>query len=103
MVFDAEFLKFLVQLGVGGSIAGIIFFFYRKDVRSYTDLWQAQTARSDAQVAAMIKVVAENSANTAVNTEVLKSLHKRIDRLDLLRIVGNEAEVEASDRRSGST
>lgn len=101
-MLDPEFLKFLIQLGVGGAIAGIIFFFYRKDVRSYTDLWQQQTARSDAQVAAMIKVVAENSANTAVNTEVLKSLHKRIDRLDLLRIVGNEGE-EASDRRSGST
>ncbi len=92
-MLDPEFLKFLIQLGVGGAIAGIIFFFYRKDVRSYTDLWQAQTARSDAQTAAMIKVIAENSANTAVNTEVLKSLHKRIDRLDLLRIVGNEVEA----------
>lgn len=93
-MFDAEFMKLLVQLGVGGAIAGMIFFFYRKDVKSYTDLWKEQAALNYRQTEAMMQLVAQNSANTATNTEVLKSLHKRIDKLDLLRVV--EAENQSA-------
>jgi len=82
-MFDQEFLKYLVQLGVGGAIAGLMFAFYRKDVRAYTELWKAQSE-------ILIAVVKENSANTATNTEVLKSLHRRIDRLDVLRVLPDE-------------
>src|SRR5690606_38144314 len=32
---DLEFARFLASLGVGGVIAGLLFMFYRKDVRSY--------------------------------------------------------------------
>lgn len=84
---DSEFLKFLAQLGVGGAIAGLLFFFYRKDVRAYTELWQAQAKLNHEQTQAMMALVSQNSGTIASNTEVLKSLHRRMDRLDILRIV----------------
>lgn len=37
---DAEFAKWLVTLGVGGVLAAFMFVFYRKDVKSYTELWK---------------------------------------------------------------
>lgn len=52
-----EFTKYLATLGVGGVLAGIMFMFYRKDVRQYTDLWKAQTEL-------MMKVVQENTASS---------------------------------------
>lgn len=75
---DLEFARFLASLGVGGVIAGLLFMFYRKDVRSYTDLWQKM---SDA----LLLVVKENTAAITQNTEVVKSLHRRLDRLEGIR------------------
>jgi hypothetical protein len=83
---DVEFTKWLLQLGTGGAIAGLLFFFYRKDVKAYSELWQAQAAINHEQTQAMMELVAKNSATVAANTEVLKSLHKRMDRLDILRL-----------------
>ncbi len=86
-MFDQEFAQFLGQLGVGGAIAGLLFFFYRKDVRAYTDLWKEQAALNQAQTNAMMMLVERNSLAISQNTEVLKQLHRRIDRLDILRFV----------------
>lgn len=86
-MFDQEFVKFLAQLGVGGAFAGLMFIFYRKDVRSYTELWQKQAELNHAQTQAMMMLVEKNSGTIASNTEVLKQLHHRIDRLDILRFV----------------
>lgn len=57
-----EFTKYLATLGVGGVLAGIMFMFYRKDVRMYTDLWKAQTEL-------MMKVVQENTASNTKLSE----------------------------------
>lgn len=94
-MFDTEFLKWLAQLGVGGAIAGLLFHFYRKDVRSYTDLWKEQAAINQAQTSAMMALVEKSTAAISQNTEVVKSLHRRIDRLDILRF------VEEPDRERG--
>ncbi len=56
--------KLLMQLGVGGIVAVIIFFFYRKDVKQYTELWKTQSE-------ILISVVKEN---TASNTRLIASL-----------------------------
>ena len=86
-LFDPEFVKLIGGLGVGGTIAIIIFGFYRKDVRSYTDLWKAQAEREDKRTEALMQLVRENSVATTTNTEVLRALHRRVDQLDLLRVV----------------
>lgn len=99
-VLDQEFIRFLLQLGVGGVIAGILFFFYRKDVRQFTDLWREQAKLNSEQTAAMIAVVKENTIAFTQNTEIARSLHKRIDRLELLRIVTDEEEKDIRARLS---
>lgn len=86
-VFDPEFLKFLAQLGVGGAIAGLLFAFYRKDVRAYTELWKEQATLNHAQTTAMMALVEKSTSAIVQNTEVVKSLHRRIDRLDILRFI----------------
>lgn len=76
---DAEFYKWLAGMGVGGSIAALIFYFYRKDVRSYTELWK-ETAM---MLGTTIKEsTAAHTMNTESNREVinlLQALHRRLD------------------------
>lgn len=86
-MFDAEFIRYLAQSGAVGVIAALLFFFYRKDVRQYTELWQAQAKLNHEQTTMMMAVVKENTAAITQNTEVIKSLHRRVDRLDMLRVV----------------
>lgn len=72
---EPDLLRFLSSLGVGGAIAGLLFFFYRRDVRSYTELWKQMSEQ-------LLHVVKENTAAFAQNTEVIKSLHRRLDHLE---------------------
>lgn len=58
---DAEFVKWLATLGVGGVLAGLMFMFYRKDVKQYTELWKTATDQ-------MMVIVKEN---TASNTRLI--------------------------------
>ena len=90
-VFNEEFVRFLLQLGLGGAMAGLLFFFYRKDVRSYTDLWQAQAKINEAQTSLLLQIVKDNTAATVTNTEVLRALHRRVDQLDMLRLFDEKA------------
>jgi hypothetical protein len=59
---DAEFAKWLATLGVGGVLAGLMFMFYRKDVKQYTELWKTATDT-------MMLIVKEN---TASNTKLIQ-------------------------------
>lgn len=76
---DTEFIKWLAGMGTGGAIAGLIFYFYRKDVRSYTELWR--------ETASMLHVALEKSTSAhAINSEtnrevinLLQALHRRLD------------------------
>lgn len=61
---DGEFFKWLTTLGIGGVLAAFIFTFYRKDVKSYTDLWKLANDQ-------MIMVVKDN---TASNTKLITML-----------------------------
>lgn len=60
-MLDTEFTKWLVTLGVGGILAGFMFVFYRKDVKSYTELWK--------NTADMLMAVVKE--NTASNTKLI--------------------------------
>lgn len=67
-----ELAKLFGTLGVGGAIAGIIFWFYRKDVRSYTDLWKIQSEQ-------LFVVVKDNTASNTKLVTLLEALHRRLD------------------------
>lgn len=84
---DHELLKWLTQLSGSGALLAVLLYFYRKDVRSYTELWQGQAKLSHEQTQAMMALVEKTTAAIVQNTEVVKSLHRRIDRLDILRFV----------------
>jgi hypothetical protein len=64
----------LYEYGLAGVLISVLFYFYRKDVRSYTELWKNANE-------VMIQVIKEsNAAQTilattlAANTEILRSL-----------------------------
>ncbi len=40
---DAETLKWLASLGIGGVLAGMMFFVYRKDMKQNAEDWRGQT------------------------------------------------------------
>lgn len=76
---DQEFIKWLAGLGVGGTIAGLIFFFYRKDVRSALDTWK-ETALL--LTTALKESTAAHTENTQTNREMislLQAVHRRLD------------------------
>ena len=52
---DLELVKWLGTLGVGGALAAFMFYFYRQDVRTYTDQWRGQSDQ-------LISVVKENTS-----------------------------------------
>lgn len=72
---DVEFLKWLATLGVGGVLAGFIFYFYRTDIKSFTEQWQGQTKL-------LMEVVKENTAAITANTTTIQALHRRDDRIE---------------------
>jgi hypothetical protein len=65
---DAETLKWLASLGVGGVLAGIMFVVYRKDSIQWQEAWKGQS-----QI--LIQVVKENTA-------AVTALITRLDRRD---------------------
>lgn len=76
---DAEFYKWLAGMGVGGAIAALIFYFYRKDVRSYTELWKETAMMLGTQIK---DSTAAHVTNTETNREMinlLQALHRRLD------------------------
>ena len=79
MTMDNELFKWLAGLGVGGILAGLIFIAYRKDVKSYTDLWKESTGML---IAALKESTAAHVMNTASNQEMiglLRAVHRRLD------------------------
>jgi hypothetical protein len=66
---DQEFTKWLVTLGVGGILAALMFTFYRKDIKQYTELW-----KSAADI--LILVVKDNTASNTRLITLLETLER---------------------------
>ena len=73
IVIDADFVKYLASLGVGGAIAALMFHFYRKDVATFTAQWKGQ---SDA----LIGVVRDNTSVMTKVMTLVEALHRRLDK-----------------------
>ena len=72
---DAEFVKWITTLGVGGVLAGFMFVFYRKDIRQYTELWKSTTEQ-------LMSIVKDNTASNAklismIETQERNALRKQ--------------------------
>lgn len=82
---------FLATLGVGGVLAGVMFMFYRKDVRQFTELWKVQSEM-------LMVVVKENTSSNVTLVEMVRSLHKRLDQ-DNRRADERESRADERSRR----
>lgn len=56
-----------ISLGIGGVLALVIFQFYRKDIRQYTELWKSQTE-------VLMKIVIDNTEAMTANTNAIRNL-----------------------------
>jgi len=72
---DAEFVKWFTTLGVGGVLAGLMFAFYRKDIKQYTELWKIMSEQ-------MITTVKENTASNTRIISLLENLERNSIRKD---------------------
>jgi IS1 family transposase len=71
--------KELGALGVGGMIAGIIFFFYQKREKEHKELLMELLKEKTMQMEMLMSTLRENSAVIAKHTTVLDALHRRLD------------------------
>lgn len=67
-----DVLQWFATLGVGGILAGMMFFFYRKDVRQHTEMWKTQTTL-------LVEVVRENTSSNTKLIGLFEALHTRLD------------------------
>lgn len=68
-VSTTEFIQWLTTLGIGGVLAGFIFMFYRKDMKSYTDMWKAAAEQ-------FITVIKENTASNIKLITLIENLER---------------------------
>jgi hypothetical protein len=73
MIEDPTLIQKLLELPLNLILAAMMFLFYRKDVKTYTDLWKGQSEM-------LMQVVKENTVAITTNTEITKSFHKRLDK-----------------------
>ena len=78
---DTEVLKQIGTLGVGGAIAALMFFFYRKDVQSYTEVWRLTAEH-------LVGVVKENTASNVKLIALIESQERnQLRKNDILSII----------------
>lgn len=88
-MLDAEFVKWLATLGVGGALAGLMFMFYRKDIKQYTELWKTATDQ-------MIAIVKENTASNVKLIALIETQERNaIRKTDLDLMINNKMQDHA--------
>lgn len=83
---DAEFSKWLATLGVGGILAAIFYYQARKDAQNFQERLMALHEIERGRTEMLVGIVKENTFSTTINTEVLRSLHKRLDADEVDRV-----------------
>lgn len=76
---DIEFGKWLATLGVGGSLAGFMFYFYRKDAKLFAELWQSQASLYKTTTEMLVSVIRENTVSNVQLKSAVDALHRRLD------------------------
>lgn len=83
---DPEFAKYLVSLGVGGTLAAMLFMFYRKDVKQYTELWREATLAARAETAVVVQALREVTIAITLNTEMTRQVVHQLETTKLVRL-----------------
>lgn len=80
---DQKFLEYLATMGIGGALASLIFVFYRKDIKQYTELWKMATEQ-------FTSIVKENTAsNTKLITLIETQERNAIRKSDIEVLIDN--------------
>lgn len=89
---DAEFAKWLATLGVGGVLAGLMFMFYRKDIKQYTELWRIATEQ-------LTTIVKENTASNVKLIQLIEQQERNhIRKEDIVNLVNRACANYTPDR-----
>lgn len=92
---DPEFVKWLTTLGVGGALAGLMFMFYRKDVKQYTELWKAATDQ-------LMSVVKENTqSNTKLISLIEQQERNMVRKDDIVSLIERRLQEKDANYREG--
>ena len=67
---NAEFVQWFATLGVGGVLAAFMFWFYRKDVKQFTELRKSVTQE-------LISVVKDNTVSNTKLIAVIEAMERR--------------------------
>jgi hypothetical protein len=84
---DADFVKYLSTLGIGGVLAAFMFMFYRKDVQQYTELWRITASQ-------LMSVIQENTAANTKLIALIETQERNALRKEDLAILLNRRESE---------
>ena len=84
---DSEFIKWLTTLGVGGTLAGVMFFWYRKDIiQKSTD--------AEFRENQLIEVIKTNASSHERLALSMQSLSDALKHAESTRIVQLQALIE---------
>jgi hypothetical protein len=85
---NPEFLKWLATLGVGGILAGVMFIFYRKDVKQFTDLWKITADQ-------LMIIVKENTASNVKLIAMLETQERNaLRKSDIEQMIDRRARLQ---------
>jgi hypothetical protein len=79
---DAEFVKFLGTLGVGGAIAGVLAVFYHRLAESHAKNWHEVTERWEKMTDDFREIVHENTVIFTKVLEALQQMQRQVERWD---------------------
>jgi len=79
-MFDAETAKWLVSQGIGVVLAVIIYYQARKDAQEHANIIKSLHEEEKGRTGMLVGVIKDNSVQTNTNTQVLHSLHRRLDK-----------------------
>ena len=92
-MFDQEFVKWAISLGVGGILAAFIFSFYRKDIKLYTELWKTVSEQ-------LITVIKENTASNVELIHLIKSQERNSLRRTDIALIRDHIQLEETRTHS---
>lgn len=91
---DPDFLNVLSGLGVGGVLAALFYYQNNKNAQDYAkrteelskmfaDKIEALLNLERGRTEMLVKLVTDNTSQTTANTEVVRALHRRLDKEEL--------------------
>ena len=72
-------IQWFATLGVGGLLAGVMFYFYRQLNTQFTDYVKDQFENQKAQTSLLVSVVKENTESNTKLVTMIDAIHRRLD------------------------